>query len=161
MIFIERLSELLRGLLPARIARLSDPQTNTKHDLKDESSSDCKANPWTKDLERLSCYSREEPAETGRTESGEIKIQLLMEQARLEKAKEILKQQQQRLKLGEAEPEADKKPERRKVRTCDATITDGKAWWGQSVATWNPDDAKNLGPQGEQRHPRQHKWFNQ
>jgi len=157
MIFLERLRELLSGLLPARDARLSDRQTNTQDDPNGKSSS--KANPWTQDLDRLACYSREEAPDSGRTATGEMKIQLLMEQARLEKAKEALKQQQHRLQL--EEPEPGKPGAKRRPRTTDATITDAKAWWGQSVATWDPEDAKNLGPQGEQRHPRQHKWFSQ
>ena len=73
-----------------------------------------------------------------------------------EKAKEILRQQQQEFPLGD--PQSTPR-EKRKPRTTDATITDTKAWWGQAVATWDPNDAKNLSPQGEMRHPRQHKWF--
>jgi hypothetical protein len=157
MIFLERLRELLQGLLPLRNARTSDQQSYTHHDHTGESTP--KANPWTQDLDRLACYTRVEGPDPGRTESAEIKIQLLMEQARLEKAKEALKQQQKRLEFDEPEP--GKHGQKRKPRTTDATITDTKAWWGQAVATWDPDDAKNLGPQGEIRHPRQHKWFNQ
>jgi hypothetical protein len=155
MIFLERLRELFKGLMPVKNARSSDKATNTLYDHTGDSCT--KANPWTKDLERLNCYTRAETS--NRTDSGEIKIQMLMEQARLEKAKEILKQQQTKLEFKEEDP--DKPGQKVKRRTCDATLTDTKAWWGQSVATWNPDDAKNLGPQGEQRHPRQHKWFNQ
>ena len=161
MIFLERLRELLTGLLPVRSARLSERQANAQHDPKGEYTSNNKANPWTQDLERLACYTRDEAPDTGRTETGEIKIQLLMEQARLEKAKEALKQQQQQQRKQFDEPEPGKPGAKRKPRTTDATITDAKAWWGQAVATWDPEDAKNLGPQGEQRHPRQHKWFTQ
>jgi hypothetical protein len=150
MIFLERIRELLLGLLPCKSAR----QSNTK--IVNPCEDAPRANPWTRDLERLNCYTKEESSD--RTVSAEMKIQLLMEQARLEKAKEVLKQQQQQQRITIGDAQTVKKPKR---RTCDATLTDTKAWWGQSVATWDPDDAKNLGPQGEIKHPRQHKWFTQ
>jgi len=158
MIFIERLRELLLGLMPGRNARSTDQ--DSLDSANSEYLNQPRVNPWTQDLERLACYTKTEPAETGRSDSGEVKIQLLMEQARLEKAKEVLKQQQLNAKMGET-AELKKPTKKRKTRTTDATIVDGKAWWGQAVATWDPEDAKNLGPQGEIRHPRQHKWFNQ
>ena len=159
MIFIERLRELLLGLMPRRSARSSDQESLLSST---DSETNPRVNPWTQDLERLACYTKTEPVDTGRSDSGEVKIQLLMEQARLVKAKEVLKQQQQQQNAKISDPTELQKPnEKRKTRTTDATIVDGKAWWGQAVATWDPEDAKNLGPQGEIRHPRQHKWFNQ
>ena len=148
MILIERLTELLNGLRPGRKA------SDNRKSLPNEPEAPAAGNPWTHDLQRLECYSEteESPSEPVRSDSCENQIQLLMEQARLEKAKETLKRQQENLGRKSLEP--------RKPRTTDATIVDAKAWWGQSVATWNPEDSKNIGPQGEQRHPRQHKWFN-
>lgn len=157
MIFIERVRELFLGLLPGKFACFKGQESLTNQD---SAESAARVNPWTQDLERLACYTREEPTDSAKNNSGETKIQILMEQARLEKAKEALKQQLQNAKT--AEIDFQKNPGgKRKARTTDATIVDGKAWWGQAVATWDPEDAKNLGPQGEIRHPRQHKWFNQ
>ncbi len=40
------------------------------------------------------------------------------------------------------------------------TATDLKAWWGNSVATWDPNaDAQNLDSIHQQRRPRKTKWF--
>ena len=164
MIFIERIRELFLGLLPGKTARSSDQAALLQPTTTEANP---RVNPWTQDLERLACYTQTEPVESCHSDSGEVKIQLLMEQARLEKAKEVLRQQmQQRLQQQQSGKtdeigEQKKTGTKRKTRTTDATIVDGKAWWGQAVATWDPDDAKNLGPQGEIRHPRQHKWFNQ
>jgi hypothetical protein len=157
MIFIERLADVFRRLMPGKRASVAA-------DAPGEQDADLRVNPWTRDLERLACYSAREEAEPtvekGRSDSCENKIQLLMEQARLEKAKETLKKQQESLGLTSPTPNLDKNGKPRK-RTTDATLVDAKAWWGQAVATWDPEDSKNLGPQGEQRHPRTHKWFNQ
>jgi len=158
MIFLERINELMRGILPGKKAQIKNGQNYPLFDCDGDAAG--KTNPWSHNLERLSTYQQPgaAAAQTEKTESGETKIQLLMEQARLEKAKEMLKEQQEKLRLGDpAQPLSDKA----KRRTTDATIVDAKAWWGQAVATWNPEDAKNLGPQGEIKHPRQHKWFNQ
>jgi hypothetical protein len=154
MILIERLRDLLSGLLPLRKARAFDQSTNAPYDTK--AATPPPANPWTQDLERLSCYSKTEEMEKLHSDSGEVKLQLLMDEALQEKAKEIRRQQE--LEQYD-EPGAGRKGTRRGPRTTDATITDTKAWWGQAVATWDPEDAKNLGPQGEIKHPRQSKWF--
>lgn len=40
------------------------------------------------------------------------------------------------------------------------TAVDLKAWWGSSVATWDPNtDAQNLDSIHQQRRPRKTKWF--
>lgn len=40
------------------------------------------------------------------------------------------------------------------------TAVDLKAWWGSSVATWDPSaDAQNLDSIHQQRRPRKTKWF--
>jgi hypothetical protein len=157
MIFIKRVRELFFGLVPGKFACFKDQESRSTQGSTESAAT---VNPWTQDLERLACYTKEESTEPTKNNSGETKIQILMEQARLEKAKEVLKQQLQNAKTTEID--FDKQPGgKRKTRTTDATIVDGKAWWGQAVATWDPEDAKNLGPQGEIRHPRQHKWFNQ
>ena len=40
------------------------------------------------------------------------------------------------------------------------TAVDLKAWWGNSVATWDPNtDAQNLDSIHQQRRPRKTKWF--
>jgi hypothetical protein len=46
--------------------------------------------------------------------------------------------------------------ERKQVTT---TSVDLKAWWGQSVATWDPIDGKNVDSIDQQRRPRKAKWF--
>lgn len=60
---------------------------------------------------------------------------------------------------------AEQDPDRIVVRTIkknrvgDATTPDMKAWWGQSVATWDPIDEKNLDSVEQTRRPRSTRWF--
>ena len=49
---------------------------------------------------------------------------------------------------------------KRRRRKADCTSQDIKAWWGQSVATWDPEDGKNVDSIEKQSHTRQSiKWF--
>ena len=68
----------------------------------------------------------------------------------MEKTKDALRKQQEILQKGG----------QRSARINDKTVTDAKAWWGQAVATWDPEDSKNVTME-DRRIPRQHKWFNQ
>lgn len=47
----------------------------------------------------------------------------------------------------------------KKNRVGDATTPDMKAWWGQSVATWDPIDEKNLDSVEQIRPRRSTRWF--
>ena len=86
-----------------------------------------KGNPWKEDLERLSSQPRPDPEMLHKT------IARLDELVRL------------------TEQPAETK------RKADGTTVKMKVWWGNTVATWNPTDAKNL--TDEQKHPRLSKWF--
>lgn len=65
----------------------------------------------------------------------------------------------------EAKQEGAESPDRivvrpiKKNRVGDATTPDMKAWWGQSVATWDPIDEKNLDSVEQTRRPRSTRWF--
>lgn len=101
------------------------------------------ANPWQSNLDRLAERSPDQHEPVSSSTEVEEQFQVLMEQAKIEK-----------IKLEAAQNFA--KGEKRKA---DATVTDAKAWWGQSVATWEPLDGKNVDNMEQRRHPRQSKWF--
>ncbi len=108
-------------------------------------------NPWQRNLERL---AEERGADcqkvSGTQKTVEEQFQVLIEQAKMEKTKESLRKQQEALQKGG----------NKSARIHDKTVTDAKAWWGNSVATWDPEDSKNVTFQ-DQKLPKQHKWFNQ
>lgn len=64
-----------------------------------------------------------------------------------------------RAKLEGAEPDRIVVRPIKKNRVGDATTPDMKAWWGQSVATWDPIDEKNLDSVEQTRRPRSTRWF--
>ncbi|MDP3509564.1 MAG: hypothetical protein Q8T09_16450 [Candidatus Melainabacteria bacterium] len=101
------------------------------------------ANPWQSNLDRLAERSPEHNDPISSSTEIEEQFQVLMEQAKIEK-----------IKL-----EAAQNFSRGEKRKADATVTDAKAWWGQSVATWEPLDGKNVDNLEQRRHPRQSKWF--
>ena len=49
--------------------------------------------------------------------------------------------------------------ERRRQTRQASTAVDIKAWWGQSVATWDPIDGKNIDSIEKLRRPKRSKWF--
>lgn len=108
-------------------------------------------NPWQNNLERL---AKEHGSECGDASTSgapvEEQFAQLIEQARMEKTKETLRKQQEILQNGGIRPS----------RAADKTVTDAKAWWGQAVVTWDPEDSKNVGFD-DRRHPKKAKWFNQ
>ena len=101
------------------------------------------ANPWQSNLDRLAERSPDKPEAVSTSTEVEEQFQVLMEQAKIEKIKQ----------------EAAQNLNRTDKRKADATVTDAKAWWGQSVATWEPLDGKNVDNIEQRRHPRQSKWF--
>ncbi|MFA7337397.1 MAG: hypothetical protein WC028_11480 [Candidatus Obscuribacterales bacterium] len=100
-------------------------------------------NPWQSNLDRLAERTPEQHDPVSASTEIEEQFQVLMEQAKIEK-----------IKL-----EASQSLTRSEKRKADATVTDAKAWWGQSVATWEPLDGKNVDNMEQRRHPRQSKWF--
>jgi hypothetical protein len=106
-------------------------------------------NPWRENLDRLAQEHGDQPS-CSNPSTVEEQFQVLIEQAKMEKTKEALRKQQELLQNGG----------RRAARPNDKTVTDAKAWWGQAVATWDPEDSKNVTLE-DRRHPKQHKWFNQ
>jgi hypothetical protein len=100
-------------------------------------------NPWEADLARLANERKNEIVSvTSAKEHDEI-TQLVNDLAKAVKKDETALQPQ--------EP----KPR----RAGDGTVHDLKSWWGDSLATWDPDiDGKNV--QNDQRNKaRQVKWF--
>ncbi|CAN5202872.1 hypothetical protein BH11CYA1_BH11CYA1_32300 [soil metagenome] len=100
-------------------------------------------NPWQSNLDRLAERAPDKHEAVSASAEVEEQFQVLMEQAKIEKIKQ----------------EAAANLNRPDKRKADATVTDAKAWWGQSVATWEPLDGKNVDNVGQRRHPRQSKWF--
>jgi hypothetical protein len=104
-------------------------------------------NPWQKNLERLALEQgvAKDPASE---QTVEEQFQQIIEQAKQDKVRETLKKRQEYLQSGGQRP----------IRASDKTVTDQKAWWGQAVATWNPEDSKNVTFE-DRKLPKQHKWF--
>jgi len=100
-------------------------------------------NPWQSNLDRLAERAPDKQEAVSSSAEIEEQFQILMEQAKIEKIKQ----------------EAAQNLNRGEKRKADATVTDAKAWWGQSVATWEPLDGKNVDNIEQRRHPRQSKWF--
>ncbi|MGD9680280.1 MAG: hypothetical protein AB7W16_03775 [Candidatus Obscuribacterales bacterium] len=59
----------------------------------------------------------------------------------------------------DSKPKEDPLRASRKPRSTDDTAVDLKAWWGQSVATWDPIDSKNVHSPRDQKLRRRTKWF--
>ncbi len=101
-------------------------------------------NPWEADLARLAQERKADgPQVTTAQEHDEI-AQLVNE---LSKA---VKKDESALHPPAAKPR----------RAGDGTVTDLKSWWGDSVATWDPDiDGKNVTSSDQRNKARQAKWF--
>jgi hypothetical protein len=113
-----------------------------------QKSADDQSNPWQQNLARLAVERGQDlPAGKNSADKNEEQFNILIEQAQLEKAKEALVRQKEMLQNGG-----------RRKRANDATVTDAKAWWGESLATWDPNDAKNISNY-EQKFPQKSKWF--
>lgn len=122
-------------------------KSKRNHSLSPTSSDDL-SNPWQQNLARLAAERGQDlPSSKNSADKTEEQFNLLIEQAQLEKAKEALARQKEMLQNGG-----------RRKRTNDTTVTDAKAWWGESLATWDPNDAKNI-TSYEQKYPQKSKWF--
>ena len=109
------------------------------------------ANPWQRNLERLAEQHGQALPQAREINAVEQQFNQLIEQAQLEKTKEVLRQQKEILQNG------GKKA--RPTRQNDATVTDARAWWGQSVATWDPEDGKNVTNYEQKKPNTRSKWF--
>jgi hypothetical protein len=105
-------------------------------------STDGSVHPWQSNLDRLAERGNEPREIINPVNDVEAQFLALMEQAKQEK-----------LKIEAEHGIGEQK------RKADNTVVDAKAWWGQSVATWEPLDGKNMNSFGHQRQPRQSKWF--
>lgn len=139
MIFFERLVDPMR-----RLFRKTECQINTKDD------GGTAANPWQANLEHLAKQRGDDPEKERLLSTITTQFRTLLEQTKMEKMKAELEEQKFNLSQGQT---------KKRPRQQDATVTDAKAWWGQSVATWDPEDGKNVGHQLEFRHPKKAKWF--
>lgn len=135
MISLQNLiNDFKRIALKAKSKKTQCSEPNTEH-------------PWQKNLERLAHEQGVAPDPTTE-KSAEEQFQQIIEQAKQDKVRETLKKRQEYLQSGGQRP----------VRQADKTTTDQKAWWGQAVATWNPEDSKNVIFE-DRKLPKQHKWF--
>lgn len=140
MIFFERLVDPMR-----RLFRKSEYQVAQEQD----DAPPC--NPWQANLENLAKQHGDLKEEKEKVLSAITnQFRTLLEQTKMEKLKSDLEEQKFNLSQGQG---------KKRPRTQDVTVTDAKAWWGQSVATWDPGDGKNVSHQLEVRHPRKAKWF--
>ena len=92
-------------------------------------------NPWQGTLKRLETHRR------------------TSEESKSKEVKAFVDQ----LSQGITAPRAEKNKERRRA---DDTVQDMKAWWGESVATWDTLNGKNLVSDDQRRTGRQKiRWF--
>lgn len=100
-------------------------------------------NPWEADLARLANERKNEVLSVTTPKEHDEITQLVNDLAKAVKKDETALQPQ------------EQKPR----RAGDGTVHDLKSWWGDSLATWDPDiDGKNV--QNDQRNKsRQVKWF--
>ena len=139
MIFFERLVDPMR-----RLFRKDECQITNKAEDNNP------VNPWQANLEHLAKQRGDEEEKERLLSTITNQFRTLLEQTKMEKIKAGLEEQKRNLSQGQG---------KRLPRQQDATVTDAKAWWGQSVATWDPEDGKNVGSQLEYRHPKKAKWF--
>jgi hypothetical protein len=98
-------------------------------------------NPWQEELDRL-VANRNEPRKD--QESDAIKSELTNLTGMAQEARD------------QARAECSKKAK----RSGDGTVTDLKAWWGESVVTWDPDIADTLYSNQHRPENRGHRrWF--
>jgi len=98
------------------------------------------ANPWEADLARLAAERREQ--EIVVAESPDEVTQFVNDLARA---------------ISKEAPVAEVKKAKRRT---DPTVTDLKAWWGESVATWDPDtDGTNVTSADQRNRLRQATWL--
>ncbi|HEY9731482.1 MAG TPA: hypothetical protein V6C89_06195 [Drouetiella sp.] len=100
-------------------------------------------NPWEADLARLANERKNEIVSVTTPKEHDEITQLVNDLARAVKKDETALQQ----------------PAEKPRRAGDGTVHDLKSWWGDSLATWDPDlNGKNV--QNDQRNKvRQAKWF--
>lgn len=92
-------------------------------------------NPWQIDLDHLAVRLGEAPVKIAEKPTDE-QMKKLCEDAK------------------------DTRRSTKEISSPSKTAVDLKAWWGNSVATWDPGaDAQNLDSIHQQRRPRKTKWF--
>ncbi|MBZ0189427.1 MAG: hypothetical protein K8F91_24490 [Candidatus Obscuribacterales bacterium] len=111
---------------------------------------------WQSDLDHIA------------TRTGEQPVKMRIEQEIRQQASEENREVEDNFKklFSDIKEEAKAKAERgdplskgRKRTNGDETAVDLKAWWGQSVATWDPIDSKNVYSARDQKSRRRAKWF--
>jgi hypothetical protein len=116
-------------------------------------------NPWKSDLDELAEKYGEPLTPQSETTQSQLSVLSPTSAQTEEKFKKLIEE------VNEAKQEAAESPDRivvrtlRKDRVGAETTPDMKAWWGQSVATWDPIDEKNLDSVEQTRRPRTTRWF--
>jgi hypothetical protein len=101
-------------------------------------------NPWEADLARLANERKNEVVSITTAKEHDEITQLVNDLAKAVKKDES----------------AIHPPEPKLRRAGDGTVTDLKSWWGDSLATWDPDtDGKNVTSADTRNKARQVKWF--
>lgn len=119
---------------------------------KQESTRKTIESPWLEGLDSLASRYTENPMQPT---SYEIKDEAALE------AEEQLRQLCTDVQAGLGD-EKDRVVVRKERKQTSTTSVDLKAWWGQSVATWDPTiDGKNLDSIEQQQRRRKAKWFDQ
>lgn len=103
-------------------------------------------NPWEADLQRLANERKSEVLSITTPKEHDEITQLVQDLAKAVKKDESA-----------IHPPADEPKPR---RAGDGTVHDLKSWWGDSLATWDPDtDGKNVNNADTRNKARQVKWF--
>lgn len=114
--------------------------------------------PWQKDLDHLAQKLGEDAVEVPFNKAGtEMAESTVVEEDFKNLFKEAKSELQQKQSKTDNKPVVVKK----KTREADITAVDLKNWWGNSVATWDPDiDGKNVQNVNDKRKRQKTKWFN-
>ena len=112
--------------------------------------------PWQRDLDHLARKLGEEEVSIQKVQDDATKVaESTMVEKDFQNLFNEVKSEMQQKQSGTKSPVVTKKT----TREGDITAVDLKSWWGQSVATWDPIDSKNVDSVNQQPRKQRTKWF--
>ncbi|HMO19755.1 MAG TPA: hypothetical protein PKD05_07845 [Candidatus Melainabacteria bacterium] len=110
--------------------------------------------PWQQDLDHLAEKLGHEKVQVSQNQETRIAESTVVEQDFQKLFNQVKQDMEQQKQSGSKKPVVT-----RKRREADITAVDLQSWWGQSVATWDPIDSKNVDSVSQQPRRQRTKWF--
>ena len=146
------IKRVIRSLKNSKIYRAVFSKNYEQVKLKEVNGND---HPWQQDLDHLAMKLGHEKVVVEKTPIHETNLaESTVVEEDFQKLFNQVKQDMQQKQSGTKKPVVTKKE-----READITAVDLKSWWGQSVATWDPIDGKNIDSVSQQPRRQRTKWF--